>query len=152
MCGTDNMQIRLMTPADYDALYRLWSMTPGMGLNDVDDSREGIARYLVRNPHTCFVAEQGGKIIGAIMSGHDGRRGLIHHTVVAEDEQHRGTGTALVQAALEALREEGISKVLLVVFSRNEKGNAFWEKQGFTARTDLVYRNKALRELVRTDT
>jgi N-acetylglutamate synthase len=152
MYGTDSMQIRIMTPADYDEVYRLWSMTPGMGLNDVDDSREGIARYLARNPDTCFVAEQYGKITGAIMSGHDGRRGLIHHTVVAENEQHKGTGTALVHAALEALRAEGISKVLLVVFSRNEKGNAFWEKQGFTARTDLVYRNKALLELVRMDT
>jgi N-acetylglutamate synthase len=146
------MQIRLMVPGDYDMLYHLWTTTPGMGLNDIDDSREGIVRYLARNPHTCFVAEQDGIIIGAIMCGHDGRRGMIHHTVVAEDEQHRGTGTALVRAALEALRKEGISKVLLVVFSRNEKGNAFWEKQGFTARTDLVYRNMVLRELVRMDT
>lgn len=146
------MNIRLMTLDDYDDVYRLWSATPGMGLNDVDDSRTGIARYLARNPRTCFVAEQDGIITGAIMSGHDGRRGMIHHTVVAENGQRRGTGTALVNAALVALRSEGISKVMLVVFARNEKGNAFWEKQGFTARTDLVYRNKALRELVRMDT
>ncbi|HAH61508.1 MAG TPA: GNAT family N-acetyltransferase [Treponema sp.] len=141
-----------MTIDDYDEVYRLWSATPGMGLNDVDDSRGGTARYLARNPHTCFVAEQDGTIAGAIMSGHDGRRGMIHHTVVAESGQRKGIGTALVNAALAALRSEGISKVMLVVFARNEKGNAFWEKQGFSARTDLVYRNKALRELVRFDT
>jgi Acetyltransferases len=141
-----------MTIEDYDGVYRLWSTTPGMGLNDVDDSRDGVERFLVRNPLTCFVAEQDGDITGAIMSGHDGRRGVIYHTAVAADRQRKGIGSALVRAALDALNREGISKVLLVVFARNEKGNAFWERLGFTARTDLVYRDKALRELVRTDT
>jgi len=144
--------VRCMTIEDYDGVYRLWSTTPGMGLNDVDDSRDGVERFLVRNPLTCFVAEQDGDITGAIMSGHDGRRGVIYHTAVAADRQRKGIGSALVRAALDALNREGISKVLLVVFARNEKGNAFWERLGFTARTDLVYRDKALRELVRTDT
>lgn len=70
------MQIRLMTISDYNQVYELWINTPGMGLNNLDDSKEGIDRYLKRNPSTCFVAEDEGKIIGVIMSGHDGRRGL----------------------------------------------------------------------------
>lgn len=146
------MLIRRMTIADYEAVYALWLSCKGMGLNDVDDSREGIEKYLNRNPSTCFVAEKAGQIAGVILSGHDGRRGFIHHTAVHPDYRKMGLGKMLVEAALAALKKEGISKVALVVFSHNENGNAFWEKMGFTKRTDLTYRNLALRELVRQDT
>lgn len=148
------MKIREFKIQDYDAVYALWRRTPGMGLNDVDDSREGIDKYLKRNPHTCFVADAEDErgIVGVIMSGHDGRRGFIHHTCVASEIRHNGIGTRLVDAALEALCAEGISKVVLVVFGRNEGGNAFWEHLGFTTRPDLNYRNKALVELERLDT
>ena len=77
------MQIRIMVSQDYDRVFDLWLHTPGMGLNDVDDSREGIERYLRRNPTSCFVAESEGDIVGVILSGHDGRRGFIHHAAVA---------------------------------------------------------------------
>lgn len=146
------MHIRLMTIADYEAVYALWLSCKGMGLNDVDDSREGIEKYLSRNPNTCFVAQAEGRIAGVILSGHDGRRGFIHHTAVHPDCRKMGMGKMLVDTALSALKEEGISKVALVVFSHNESGNAFWEKMGFTERQDLAYRNLALRELTRHDT
>jgi len=146
------MSIRKMTIHDYESVYALWLNTPNMGLNNLDDSREGIAKYLSRNPNTCFVAEVNGNIIGVILSGHDGRRGYIHHTAVSGNEQRNGIGTALVNAALSALKDEGINKVALVVFGKNEKGNAFWEKQGFGTREDLNYRNKAITELTRIDT
>ena len=119
----------------------------GMGLNTIDDSREGITRYLTRNPNTCFVDEQGGTITGAILAGHDGRRGYIYHTAVNPAYRHQGIGTALY-----ALANQGIVKVALVVFSRNDAGNAFWERLGFTARGDLTYRNKALCAITRIDT
>ena len=146
------MIIRKMNINDYERVYSLWLGTPNMGLNNLDDSKEGIAKYLTRNPNTCFVAEKGGKIIGVILSGHDGRRGYIHHTAVDELMQRDGVGTALVNAAMSALKCEGINKAALLVFSKNEKGNAFWEKQGFTIREDLVYRNKSITELARIDT
>lgn len=146
------MNIRVMTEGNYDRVYALWLSCKGMGLNDRDDSREGIARYLARNPETCFVAEEDGRIVGVILAGHDGRRGFIHHTAVAEDCRGRGIGRALTEEALNALKACGIHKVALVAFTRNETGNAFWEKMGFTAREDLTYRNKALTELTRIDT
>ncbi len=146
------MGVRPMVIADYDALRALWLATPGMGLNDVDDSREGIARYLARNPNTCFVAEADGQLTGAIMAGHDGRRGYIYHTCVRADVRGRGLGRVLVEAALAALQAEGICKAALVVFARNEGGNAFWERMGFTERKDLTYRNRTLAEMVRIDT
>ena len=144
--------IRTMQITDYNAVYNLWLANKGMGLNDVDDSESGIARFLVRNPDTCFVAERNGKLIGVIMAGNDGRRGFIYHTAVHPDYHRQGIGSALVSAALEALQTLGITKVALVVFGRNTDGNAFWEKQGFTVRTDLTYRNKALVEMIRKDT
>ena len=146
------MIIRKMTIADYDCVYNLWINTPGMGLNNLDDSREGIEKYLRRNPETCFVAEKDNSIIGVILSGNDGRRGYIHHTAVAVTERKYGVGTALLNAAIDALKSEGINKVALVVFSKNESGNSFWENKGFKARKDLVYRDKTINELIRINT
>ena len=146
------MKIRLMTIKDYEQVYSLWINTPGMGLNNLDDSKEGIEKYLKRNPNTCFVAEDEGNIIGVILSGHDGRRGFIHHTTVSQSYRNQGIGKRLVDAAIGALDQEGINKVALVAFERNELGNTFWEHVGFERRTDLVYRNKSIHELQRIDT
>lgn len=145
-------EIRVMTIEDYEKVYALWMSCKNMGFNNLDDSREGIAKYLRRNPSTCFVAEQGERIVGVILSGHDGRRGFIHHLAVAEDCRRQGIATELLECAVLSLTDEGINKVALLVFNRNEAGNAFWEKNGFTSREDLVYRNKALVEMVRIDT
>ena len=142
------MTLRKMTICDYEQAYDIW-LKSGNGLNDVDDSRAGIEKYLRRNPDTCFVAESGGNIIGVILSGHDGRRGYISHTAVLESERKKGIGTALVNAAADALKAEGITKVALLVFRNNIQGNIFWEKAGFESRLDVVYRDKALVELKR---
>lgn len=146
------MEIRKLSINDYEEIYALWISTPGMGLNDIDDSKAGIEKYLKRNPDTCFVAAESEKIVGVILSGHDGRRGYIHHTSVSIAHRGKGVGSALVDAAVKALQAEGIQKVALVVFKKNEIGNTFWEHQGFTAREDLNYRNKALAGLRRIDT
>lgn len=146
------IKIRVMTIEDYDSVYDLWINTPGMGLNTTDDSKEGIDKYLKRNPTTSFVAEDNGKIIGVILSGHDGRRGYIHHTAVSVEYRNRGIATKLVENAMNALDKEGINKVALVAFEKNTVGNGFWESVGFTVRDDLLYRNKNIRELERIDT
>ena len=146
------VNIRVMTIEDYEGVYNLWINTPGMGLNSTDDSREGIEKYIKRNPASSFVAESDGEIIGVIMAGHDGRRGYIHHTAVLPDYRNQGIAKRLVDSAMSALDEEGINKVALVAFKKNELGNGFWEKIGFTDREDLVYRNKNIHELNRIDT
>jgi ribosomal protein S18 acetylase RimI-like enzyme len=141
-----------MNISDYDRVFELWTRTPGMGLNNIDDSRVGIDRYLRRNPETCFVAEEAGEIVGAILAGHDGRRGYIHHTAVAVSSRRKGVGTALVENAMEALKNEGIIKTALVVFAHNEIGNEFWENRQFLKRIDLIYRNKSMAVIGRIDT
>lgn len=138
------MNFRLMSIDNYEAVYHLWSRTPGMGLNPADASRDGILKYLSRNPSTCFIAENNNEVIGVIMSGHDGRRGFIYHLAVKASERNKGIGGTLVRYAIESLRKEGIHKVSLVVFSNNELGNAFWDNKGFSSRNDLIYRNKSI--------
>ena len=146
------MQIRTMTIADYKKVYALWMSCKNMGFNDIDDSKEGIARFLERNPNTSFVAIENDELLGIILGGHDGRRGYIYHMSVAENHRKKGIGSALVEKCLESFKNEKISKIALLVFKYNETGNAFWEKQGFILREDINYRNIGLRELVRIDT
>ena len=141
------MNFRLMQISDYDSIYNLWMNTPGMGLNSVDDSKDGIEKFLKRNPTTCFVAEEDSKIVGVIMAGNDGRRGYIYHTAVLPEFRGKRVGKALVESAMTALEKEGITKVALVVFEKNQNGNGFWEKIGFTVRNDLIYRNKTIAQM-----
>jgi ribosomal protein S18 acetylase RimI-like enzyme len=133
-----------MTGEDYPAVYKLWKEVPGMGMRSLDDTEQGIGRFLARNPGACFVAETGGELAGAVLSGHDGRRGYIYHAAVREEYRHRGIGKALVQAVEAAMAGQGITKIALVAYKTNEGGNRFWEESGFFPREDLVYRDKSL--------
>lgn len=147
-----NMKIRTMSISDYADVYNLWLSCKGMGLNSLDDSRDGIEKFLKRNPDTCFVAEVDNRIVGSILAGNDGRRGYIYHTAVSPQYQQHGIGSTLVDTAIDALKKLGINKIALVVFDKNDNGNAFWEKQGFTERNDLIYRNKTINHFERIDT
>lgn len=138
------MIIRPMRIEDYNAVYNLWSTTAGMGMRSLDDSLEGVTKFLGRNPNTCFVAELDNQIIGVILCGQDGRRGYIYHTAVKPDCRKKGIGKSLVNATLKALEKEKINKVALVVFTSNSLGNEFWEHIDFEMRDDLVYRNISL--------
>lgn len=143
----NDIYIRPMSIEDYDDIYNLWTLTKGMGLNNLDDTKTGINIFLQRNPNTCFVAISHNEIIGTIISGHDGRRGYIYHTAVSEKFRKKGVGQKLVTSSLAALKNEGINKVALVVFSNNNLGNLFWEKLGFKKREDLIYRDKVINEM-----
>lgn len=142
-----NINIELMSINHYDEIYNLWINTNGMGLNNVDDSYDGIKKFIDRNPDTNFIAKVDGRIVGTIMCGHDGRRGHIYHTSVDINYRNNGIGKLLVDNAVNGLANQGITKVSLVVFKHNESGNIFWEKSGFTERPDLIFRNKIIKEL-----
>ena len=142
--------IKKVTIDDYDAIYELWNATEQSrrAMNPVDDSREGIARYLKRNPDTCFAAVKDNRIIGVILTGHDGRRAIIHHLCVHPDYRRMGIAGHLVSLAEKALQKEGIQKIFGLVFKDNESANAFWEQQGYSLRTNLNYRNKSLNDRI----
>ena len=138
--------VRVMTIDDYDQVFQMWSKIKGFGIRSIDDSREGIERFLKRNPTTSVVAEEDGKIVGAILCGHDGRRGCFYHVCVDEEYRMRGIGKSMVVFAMEALKEEKINKVSLIAFTKNDMGNAFWKEIGWTKREDLNYYDFTLNE------
>ena len=138
--------IRIMTMEDYDGVQQLWMKIKGFGIRSIDDSREGIERFLKRNPNTSVVAIEDGKIVGSILCGHDGRRGCLYHVCVDEDYRMRGIGKSMVVKAMEALKEEQINKVSLIAFTKNDIGNAFWKEIGWTKREDLNYYEFTLNE------
>ncbi len=131
--------LRIMTIEDYQAVYALWQTIHGIGLRSLDDSEAGIRRFLDRNPTTSVVAECDGKIVGAILCGHDGRRGCLYHVCVHEEYRKRGIGKAMAVFCMKTLQAERINKVSLIAFRRNEVGNAFWKSVGWTFRDDLNY-------------
>ena len=138
--------VRVMTLDDYDGVKALWMKIKGFGIRSIDDSREGIERFLKRNPTTSVVAEEDGKIVGAILCGHDGRRGCFYHVCVDEEYRMRGIGKSMVVFAMEALKEEKINKVSLIAFTKNDIGNTFWKEIGWTKREDLNYYDFTLNE------
>lgn len=133
------MKVRVMELSDYNEVHDLWMSIKGFAIRSIDDSREGVERFLKRNPTTSVVAEEDGKIVGAILCGHDGRRGCLYHVCVNPSYRRRGIGKAMVVFCMNALKEEQISKVSLIAFTANDIGNAFWNTIGWTRREDLNY-------------
>lgn len=138
--------VRIMTIEDYEGVYALWKKIKGFGIRSIDDSKEGVARFLKRNPTTSVVAEKDGRIVGSILCGHDGRRGCLYHVCVDEDYRRHGIGKRMAVFAMKALKEEKINKVSLIAFTENDIGNAFWNTIGWTERLDLNYYDFTLNE------
>lgn len=135
----ENVTIRPMTGNDYANVYKLWMTIKGFGIRSIDDSEEGVGRFLKRNPKTSMVALDGERVVGAILCGHDGRRGCFYHVCVHADYRKQGIGKAMAVACMRALQEEQINKVCLIAFKSNEVGNRFWKSVGWTFREDLNY-------------
>ena len=139
--------LRSMTIEDYPKVKELWCSIKGFGIRSIDDSEEGIQMFLNRNPGFSVVAENDeGELLGAILCGHDGRRGCLYHVCVRMEYRRQGIGKAMVVFCMEALRKERINKVSLIAFTKNDVGNAFWKEIGWTKREDLNYYDFALNE------
>ena len=131
--------IREMTMDDFEAVHALWMEIHGFGIRSIDDSKEGVERFIRRNPTTSMVACENDRIIGAILCGHDGRRGCLYHVCVHEDYRKQGIGQKMVEACLAALKREHVNKVNLIAFKKNDIGNHFWQGMGWTFREDVNY-------------
>lgn len=142
----DQIKIRVMVPEDYDQVYKLWMTIKGFGIRSIDDSREGVERFIKRNPTTSVVAVANDEVVGAILCGHDGRRGCFYHVCVKENFRKHGIGKKMAAVCMNALKEEGINKVSLIAFKSNIGGNKFWRKVGWTFREDLNYYDFTLNE------
>ena len=139
-------EIRVMTTDDYEEVHDLWMSINGFAIRSIDDSKEGVERFIRRNPKTSVVAVSDGKIVGAILCGHDGRRGCLYHVCVHEDYRKHGIGKSMAVACMRALQAEQINKVNIVAFKSNELGNHFWKEEGWNFRDDLNYYDFTLNE------
>ncbi|MCI8449412.1 MAG: GNAT family N-acetyltransferase [Eubacterium sp.] len=128
-----------MCIGDYSQVRALWMTIRGFGIRSLDDSREGVERFIRRNPATSVVALDQGRVVGAVLCGHDGRRGCFYHVCVHEAYRKKGIGKAMAVFAMKALQKEQINKVSLIAFKSNEVGNRFWRSVGWTFRDDLNY-------------
>ena len=136
MCKENNVQYREMEISDYDEVISLWQKAEGIKLRDAD-SREGIEKYLQRNPGLSFVALDDGSVIGTIMSGHDGKRGYIQHLAVSEENRRSGIGSKLLSLCINALSAQGILKSHIHVLSNNDLAKAYWSNRGWIQRKDI---------------
>ena len=121
---------------NYEAVVALWRSCEGIGLSEAD-SKENLNDYLKRNPALSFVARSSNRIVGAVLCGHDGRRGYLHHLAVHPDFRSRGIGRALVKKCIVSLQSIGIQKCHLFIFNSNTAGIQFWEKIGWRYRNDI---------------
>ncbi len=131
--------IRPMTMDDYHEVFDMWQSISGFGIRSVDDSKEGIERFIARNPGLSVVAIHEGRIIGSILCGHDGRRGCLYHVCVRQEYRMLGIGQDMVACCKEALRKEGVNKINLIAFKSNAVGNKFWQKLSWKHREDCNY-------------
>ena len=131
--------VRSMQIEDYDQVYALWMTIHGFSIRTIDDSREGVERFLKVVGSLVYPRLMDGRVVGAILCGHDGRRGCLYHVCVHEDYRMHGIGRAMVVHCMNALQQEGINKVSLIAFTKNDIGNAFWKQIGWTKREDLNY-------------
>ena len=141
-----DFKIRQMTIDDYEEVYKLWQGIHGFGIRSIDDSKEGVDRFLKRNPGISTVAVADDKIVGAILCGHDGRRGCLYHVCVHEAYRKCGIGKSMAVSRMRALQAEHINKVNIIAFKSNELGNNFWKEEGWTFRDDLNYYDFTLNE------
>jgi len=131
------MKYRCMQISDYQPVIQLWRNCEGLSLRDAD-SRDGIEKYLERNPGLSFVAEDDAQIFGSIMAGHDGKRGYIQHLAVDPALRKRGIATKLVDLCLDALKSRGIDKSHVHVLKKNQAGRAYWSSRGWNLRAEIV--------------
>ncbi len=131
------IDIREFTMQDYPAALDLWRRSEGVSVG-ASDARERIEAYLLRNPGLSFVAYDGDRLVGAVLCGHDGRRGYLNHLAVTRDRRRSGIGSRLASLCLNALKSCGISRCHLFVQKENTAAVAFWQRVGWRERVELV--------------
>jgi len=140
-----DIETRPMTMEDYPQAIRLWESTPGIGVSSADQA-DKMARFLERNPGMSFIARVGGRLVGTVLCGHDGRRGYLYHMAVREKYRRMGIAMKLGEACMAALRKAGIEKCHILVYSANSGGLSFWKETGWIQRDELTILSHPLTE------
>ena len=139
-------KIKKMDIKDYNEIIELWKETEGIVLHYQDDSEKRIKKFLEKNPNTCYIVKFNKDIIGTIMGGNDGRRGLIYHLFVKPEHRKNGIGNELLKKVENGYKKEGIGKIYLLVLKKNKIGNKFWENNKYKFDGNVNFRSKRIME------
>lgn len=131
------MKLRVMTIQDYDMVLALWQGIDGFYIRGIDDSYEGMKKFLTKNPKTNVVALCGERIVGSILCGYDGRCAYLYHVCVQKEYRHKQVGKRMVAFVKGLLQEEGVTHINLVAFKDNSLGNLFWQELGWQLKDNL---------------
>jgi len=115
---------------DYEMAVDLWNRSEGLDVAEGDE-RETIRAFLDRNPGLSRIATDGSKIVGAVLCGHDGRRGYIYHLAVDPAFQGRGLARCLIDECVSGLKRAGLQRANILVATDNPRGLEFWRRCGW---------------------
>jgi N-acetylglutamate synthase len=124
------IQTREFRIDDYEAAVELWNRAEGLDVSEGDD-RETIRRFLKQNRGLSRIATDGAAIVGAVLCGHDGRRGYIYHLAVDLAYQRHGLGKRLMDECLAGLKRVGLERANILVARDNLRGREFWRRTGW---------------------
>jgi ribosomal protein S18 acetylase RimI-like enzyme len=124
------IQTREFRIEDYQAAIELWNKLEGLDIAEGDD-RETILRFLHRNPGLSRVAMDDAAMVGAVLCGHDGRRGYVYHLAVDPTYRGQGIGRRLIAECLAGLKEAGLERANILVADDNPRGLEFWSSCGW---------------------
>lgn len=133
---TFEIKIDDMLADDLPAVLALWAATDGVGLNE-SDTPEQLRAFLIRNPGLSRVVRDGRQVVGAVLCGHDGRRGYLHHLAVRPEYRRKNLGRQMVESCLQSLGALGILKCNIFLYAENASGEQFWRNCGWAKRPDL---------------
>jgi ribosomal protein S18 acetylase RimI-like enzyme len=139
--------IRELTIEDYPQVIALWEETENIGISSAD-SIDNLEVFIKRNPGLSFVAEDDHSIIGAVLGGHDGRRGAIYHLAVQKEFRGENIGKFLLDHCLEGFKQVGIERCHIHVYADNLQGIKFWQKNSWFLRPELVLLSKDIKKPV----
>lgn len=131
-----NIEFRPLCVEDFARAERLWRAMDAVVLRS-DDTPEKFGKFLERNPGCCNAAWSDGRLVGAVMAGHDGRRGYLYHLAVAPQYRRLGIGRTLVERSVAALQTQGISKCHVFVKRQSIAAALFWSTLGWELREDI---------------
>lgn len=125
-------------PEDYEPVFRLWQQAgEGIHLRKSDEPKE-IQKKLTRDADLFLVAENDGEIIGAVLGGFDGRRGLMYHLAVSKAHRKKGIGSKLVEELEKRLRDKGCLRYYLLVTRNNLEAIHFYEQRGWKKMDEYI--------------
>jgi ribosomal protein S18 acetylase RimI-like enzyme len=139
MTDSSTARLRSGRPDDVDAVLAFWRRAEASASST--ESAADVRGLLERDPDALLLAESDGRIVGSLIVGWDGWRGIFYRLAVDPTRRRRGLATALVRSGEERLRALGAHRLNAIVETEEPDAMAFWSAAGYelqTARSRFV--------------